>query len=97
MIYELHVGTFTPEGTFDSAAEQLDRLVQLGVTTVEVMPVAQTPGGRNWGYDGVGLFAVQKAYGGASALLRFVRQAHRRGLADGRMRSQCIFDFAYRR
>jgi maltooligosyltrehalose trehalohydrolase len=81
VIYELHVGTFTPEGTFDAAALQLDRLAALGVTAVELMPVAQFPGGRNWGYDGVFPFAVQNTYGGPHALRRFVDAAHERGLA----------------
>jgi maltooligosyltrehalose trehalohydrolase len=81
VIYELHIGTFTPEGTFDSAIGQLDRLRDLGVTAIEVMPVAQFPGNRNWGYDGVSLFAVQNSYGGPWAFQRFIDAAHRRGLA----------------
>ena len=81
ILYELHVGTFTREGTFDAAIEQLDRLVRLGVTAVEIMPVAQFPGARNWGYDGVGLFATQNSYGGPHGLRRFVEACHRRGLA----------------
>jgi maltooligosyltrehalose trehalohydrolase len=81
VIYELHVGTFTPEGTLDSAAERLDHLVDLGVTIVELMPLAPFPGTHGWGYDGVAPFAVHEAYGGPAALQRFVDVAHRRGLA----------------
>ena len=80
-IYELHLGTFTPEGTFDGAIEKLDYLKQLGVTAIELMPVNAFPGRRNWGYDGVGLYAVQASYGGPEAFRRFVDEAHRRGLA----------------
>ena len=80
-IYELHVGTFTPEGTFDAATERLDELAALGVTAVEPMPVASFPGARNWGYDGVSLFAPQASYGGPEGLRRFVDAAHARGLA----------------
>ena len=68
MIYELHVGTFTPEGTFESAIEKLDHLAQLGVTHVELMPVAEFSGKHGWGYDGVDLFAPHQAYGGPEAL-----------------------------
>ena len=64
VVYELHVGTFTPEGTFDGVTEHLDGLVELGVTAVELMPVAQFPGERNWGYDGAFPFAPQNSYGG---------------------------------
>jgi maltooligosyltrehalose trehalohydrolase len=81
ILYEVHIGTFTEAGTFDAAIEQLDRLVELGVTAVEVMPVAQFPGTRNWGYDGVDLFAVQESYGGLQGFRRFVDACHRRGLA----------------
>ena len=81
VIYELHAGTFTPEGTFDAAIEKLDHLVSLGVTAVEPLPVATFPGSRNWGYDGVGLFAPDASYGGPEALRRFVDAAHARGLA----------------
>jgi maltooligosyltrehalose trehalohydrolase len=81
VLYELHVGTFTPEGTFDAAIGQLGRLCQLGVTAVEVMPVAQFPGGRNWGYDGVYPFAVQGTYGGVAGFKRFIDAAHGLGLA----------------
>ena len=82
VIYELHVGTFTPEGTFDAAIGQLDRLVALGVTLIELMPVAQCPGGRNWGYDGVYPFAVQDSYGGPDGLRRFSEACHVRGLGE---------------
>lgn len=81
VIYELHVGTFTPEGTFDAVIPHLDTLAELGVTAVEIMPVAQFPGTRNWGYDGVALFAVQDSYGGPDGLKRLVDACHRRGLA----------------
>ena len=81
VIYELHVGTYTPEGTFDGVIAHLDELAQLGVTVIEIMPVAQFPGARNWGYDGVYLYAPQDSYGGAAGLQRLVDAAHRRGLA----------------
>ena len=81
VIYELHVGTFTPEGTFDAAIGQLDRLRDLGITAIELMPVAQFPGDRNWGYDGAYPFAVQASYGGPAGLQRFVDACHARGLA----------------
>jgi maltooligosyltrehalose trehalohydrolase len=81
VMYELHVGTFTHAGTFASALEELDALVDLGVTAVEIMPVAQFPGQRNWGYDGVFAYAVQNSYGGASELQRFVDVCHHKGLA----------------
>jgi maltooligosyltrehalose trehalohydrolase len=81
VIYELHIGTFTPEGTFDSAISKIEYLKQLGVTVVEIMPVAACPGTRNWGYDGVSPYAVQDNYGGPEGLRRFVDAAHRVGLA----------------
>lgn len=81
VVYELHIGTFTPAGTFDAAIDRLDVLVELGVTAIEVMPVAQFPGVRNWGYDGVYPFAVQHSYGGAAGLKRFVDACHARSLA----------------
>jgi maltooligosyltrehalose trehalohydrolase len=81
ILYELHVGLFTPEGTFDAAIPELDRLVDLGVTAIELMPVAQFPGRRNWGYDGVLPYAVQNSYGGPEGLKRLVDAAHARGLA----------------
>lgn len=80
VIYELHVGTFTPEGTFDAAVAQLNVLKDLGITVVEVMPVGEFPGRWNWGYDGVGLYAPAHVYGDAEALKRFVDAAHRLGL-----------------
>jgi maltooligosyltrehalose trehalohydrolase len=79
--YELHCGTFTPEGTFDAAAGKLSHLVDLGVNAVEVMPVAAFAGRRGWGYDGVGLYAVHDAYGGPAAFRRFVDACHQAGLA----------------
>lgn len=81
VIYELHVGTFTPEGTFDAIIPKLEYLKQLGVTVIEIMPVAACPGQRNWGYDGVSLYAVQANYGGPEGLKRLVDAAHRLGLA----------------
>jgi maltooligosyltrehalose trehalohydrolase len=81
VIYELHVGTFTPTGTFDSAIERLDYLVELGITHVELMPVAAFPGERGWGYDGAALFAVYEGYGGPDGLKRLVVASHARGLA----------------
>jgi maltooligosyltrehalose trehalohydrolase len=79
--YELHVGAFTPEGTFDAAARRLEELARLGVTAVETMPVATFPGDRNWGYDGVFTSAPHPVYGGPEGLGRFVRAAHDAGLA----------------
>jgi len=81
VVYEIHVGTFTPEGTFDAVVPRLPDLVELGVTAVELMPVAQFPGCRNWGYDGVYPFAVQNSYGGPEGLRRLVEACHARGLA----------------
>ena len=81
VIYEMHVGTFTTEGTFDAAIQRLDYLFQLGVTHLEVMPVAAFPGEHGWGYDGVALFAVQDGYGGPDGLKRFVDACHAHGLA----------------
>lgn len=80
VIYELHVGAFTPEGTFDGVVGKLDYLKNLGVTIIEIMPVAAFPGRRNWGYDGVSLYAVQASYGGPEGLRRLVDAAHGRGL-----------------
>ncbi|MGM0489800.1 MAG: malto-oligosyltrehalose trehalohydrolase [Planctomycetota bacterium] len=81
VIYELHLGTFTPEGTCDAAVDHLDDLVELGITHVELMPVAEFSGTRGWGYDGVDLFAPHHAYGGPEALKRLVNACHQRGLA----------------
>lgn len=81
VIYELHVGTFTPQGHFEAAIGRLDDLVKLGVTAVEIMPVSPFPGERNWGYDGVYPYAVQESYGGPDGLKSFVNACHRRGLA----------------
>ena len=81
VIYELHIGTFTTEGTLDGAIAKLDELVNLGITHVELMPVAAFDGVHGWGYDGVALFAVHQPYGGPDALKRFVDAAHAKGLA----------------
>jgi maltooligosyltrehalose trehalohydrolase len=80
VIYELHIGTFTPQGTFDAAIERLDYLKKLGITVIEIMPVAAFPGSRNWGYDGVSPYAVQASYGGPEGLRRLVDAAHAVGL-----------------
>lgn len=80
VLYELHVGTFTAEGTFDAAIDKLPQLVDLGIDAVELMPVAEFPGDRGWGYDGVDLFAPHHAYGGPDGLKRFVDACHRHGL-----------------
>ncbi len=81
VVYELHVGTFTQAGTFDAATARLPELAALGVTAVEVMPVATFPGERGWGYDGVLTWAPHRAYGGPEGLARFVDAAHASGLA----------------
>ncbi len=81
IFYEIHVGTFTPEGTFDAIIPRLDSLAELGVTSLEIMPVAQFPGRRNWGYDGVDQFAVQNSYGGPDGLKRLIDACHARGLS----------------
>lgn len=81
VIYELHTGTFTPEGTFGAIIPKLPRLRDLGVTALELMPVAEFPGSRNWGYDGVSLFAPHSAYGGPHGLKALVDACHREGLA----------------
>ena len=81
IIYEIHTGTFTPEGTFAGIEQKLDHLVSLGITAIEIMPVAQFPGERNWGYDGVFPFAVQNTYGGAKGLMKLVDACHHKGLA----------------
>ncbi|MBU2222327.1 MAG: malto-oligosyltrehalose trehalohydrolase [Candidatus Omnitrophica bacterium] len=81
IFYEAHIGTFTPEGIFEAAIQKIPYLKKLGVTCLEVMPVAQFPGKRNWGYDGVGLYAVQNSYGGPEGLKRLVDASHGAGLA----------------
>jgi len=81
IVYELHVGTFTPEGTFDAAIEHFGHLKDLGITHVELLPVAAFPGVQGWGYDGVDLFAVHESYGGPDGLKRLVNAAHGKGLA----------------
>ncbi|MDE1156126.1 MAG: malto-oligosyltrehalose trehalohydrolase [Acidobacteriaceae bacterium] len=81
VIYELHIGTFSPEGTFDGAIQHLDHLADLGITHIEVLPIAQFAGDRGWGYDGVTLFATHEAYGGPDGFKRFVDAAHGKGLS----------------
>ncbi|MFI5925548.1 malto-oligosyltrehalose trehalohydrolase [Micromonospora sp. NPDC051543] len=80
VLYELHIGTFTPEGTFDAAIERLDHLVDLGVDMIELLPVNAFNGEHNWGYDGVCWYAPHEPYGGPDGLKRFVDAAHSRGL-----------------
>lgn len=80
VFYEVHTGTFTPEGTFESIISRLPALKSLGITIIELMPVAQFPGSRNWGYDGVYPYAVQNSYGGPEGLRRFVDACHCQGL-----------------
>jgi maltooligosyltrehalose trehalohydrolase len=80
-MYELHIGAFTQEGTFETAAARMPELAELGITAVELMPVATFPGERGWGYDGVLTFAPHRAYGGPQGLARFVDAAHAAGLA----------------
>lgn len=81
IIYELHVGAFTPAGTFEAAINRLDYLKELGVTVIEIMPVAQFPGDRNWGYDGVYPYAPQNSYGGPRGLKKLVNACHEKGIA----------------
>jgi maltooligosyltrehalose trehalohydrolase len=81
IIYELHTGTFSPEHTFDGIAAKIDHLSKLGITAIEIMPVGQFPGDRNWGYDGVFPFAVQHSYGGAEKLQELVNACHQKGIA----------------
>jgi maltooligosyltrehalose trehalohydrolase len=80
LVYELHVGTFTDDGTFESAVTRLDHLVELGVGAVEIMPVAEFPGDHGWGYDGVDLYAPHHLYGGPDGLKGLVNACHERGL-----------------
>lgn len=81
IIYELHIGTFTGQGTFESAIEKLDLLTDVGINAIEIMPVAQFPGNRNWGYDGVFPYAAQNSYGGAEGLKKLVDACHQKGIA----------------
>ena len=81
VVYELHIGTFSPEGTFESAIPFLGELAELGVSAIEIMPVAEFPGERGWGYDGVYLSAAQSSYGGPAGLQKLVEAAHEHGLA----------------
>ena len=81
ILYELHVGTFTPEGTFESTMTKLDHLQRLGVNAIELMPIAEFPGSRGWGYDGVDLYAPHHAYGGPDGLRSLVAACHARGIA----------------
>jgi len=81
ILYELHTGTFTPSGDFAGIESKLDYLVSLGVTAIEIMPIAQFPGERNWGYDGVFPYAVQNSYGGAKGLQQLVNTCHQKGVA----------------
>lgn len=81
IIYELHIGTFTPEGTFEAVIPRLDELKASGITALEIMPVAQFPGNRNWGYDGVYPYAVQNSYGGPDGLKKLVDACHQKGIA----------------
>lgn len=81
VLYELHVGTFTPEGTFEAIIPRLDYLAEIGVNAIELMPVAQFPGTRNWGYDGVFMYAVQNNYGGPEGLKKLVNACHKKGIA----------------
>ncbi|MGZ4247998.1 MAG: malto-oligosyltrehalose trehalohydrolase [Solirubrobacteraceae bacterium] len=80
VIYELHIGTFTAEGTFEAAAEHLGKLAEIGVTAIELMPVAEFPGHHGWGYDGVYISAPHSAYGGPTGLAKLVAAAHEHGL-----------------
>lgn len=81
IIYELHTGTFSPEGNFKGIEKKLDHFINLGINAIEIMPVAQFPGERNWGYDGVFPFAVQNSYGGPRGLQELVNACHRKGIA----------------
>ncbi|MBO9570865.1 MAG: malto-oligosyltrehalose trehalohydrolase, partial [Chitinophagaceae bacterium] len=81
IIYELHTGTFTPEGTFEAIISRLDELSALGINAIELMPVTQFPGARNWGYDAVFPYAVQNSYGGPQGLKKLVNACHQKGIA----------------
>ncbi len=81
IMYELHVGTFTPDGNFDAIISKLEYLHELGINAIDIMPVSQFPGTRNWGYDGVHPYSVQNSYGGPDGLKRLVDAAHKKGMA----------------
>jgi maltooligosyltrehalose trehalohydrolase len=81
IMYELHVGTFTDEGSFEAVIQRIDDLFAIGINAIEIMPVAQFPGERNWGYDGTYPYAVQNSYGGPEGLKRLVNECHKRGIA----------------
>lgn len=81
IIYELHTGTFSPSGTFEGILDKLDYLADLGINAIEIMPVAQFPGNRNWGYDGVDLYAIQNSYGGPNGFRNLIDACHQRGIA----------------
>ncbi|MCK5342902.1 MAG: malto-oligosyltrehalose trehalohydrolase, partial [Candidatus Heimdallarchaeota archaeon] len=81
ILYELHIGTFTPEGTFQAVISKLDDLKDIGINTIEIMPIAQFPGERNWGYDGAYPYAVQNSYGGPTGLKSLVDAAHQKGIS----------------
>lgn len=81
IIYELHVGTFTEEGTFQAVIDKLDHLLDLGINTIEIMPISQFPGDRNWGYDGVYPYAAQHSYGGVAGLKKMIDACHSKGIA----------------
>lgn len=81
IIYELHIGTFTTEGTFEAVINKLDHLKDLGINTIEIMPISQFPGNRNWGYDGVYPFAAQESYGGQEGLKKMINACHKNGIA----------------
>lgn len=81
IIYEIHTGTFTPEGTFEAIIPRLDETCEVGINAIELMPVAQFPGERNWGYDGVFPYAPQASYGGSKGLKTLINECHKKGLA----------------
>lgn len=81
IIYELHIGTFTDEGTFEAVIDKLDHLLELGINTIEILPISQFPGSRNWGYDGVYPYAAQSSYGGPQDLNKMIDACHRKGIA----------------
>lgn len=81
IIYELHVGTFTPDGTFEAVIDKLDHLLELGINTIEILPISQFPGERNWGYDGVYPYAAQHSYGGVYGLKKMIDACHQKGIA----------------